>query len=374
MTPPSPSQRSDDYTFRHDTQSQLHVLEAIIASTLILGVIIFALQATAVTPLTVSTSDQHIETQQQKIADGVLTTAKDVDINRYKRISPPYDYTNTIIAANPSPNASTQHLITVNITGNAVGNSLNIVTIDYSGDADMRPFAEKPLSNLYVAAIDKSGSGTPSVTVVDDFKPNETITDNNGTKLTVEFTGNYDLEQDDVLVFSYTGAVNPSSKGDYSVSVNVNGDIYRTGTLSVSPPDSAATVTALEELLLYWNPNTQTFHNATTRRGYLGTTPNITMGVILQDVFNRKQIAVNLDVTYQRQDGRTGKEAIVHQGQPSDNAVTATTTVVLTDNQRLTSPVTNKRVSQEPTYPIPDVSPNTEIYNVLQVKLTVWRI
>lgn len=45
------------------------------ASLLLVGAIIFALQVTAVTPLTASTSSQHIENQQQQIAGGLLDSA-----------------------------------------------------------------------------------------------------------------------------------------------------------------------------------------------------------------------------------------------------------------------------------------------------------
>lgn len=58
--------------FKQDTTGQMHALEAITASIMILGVLIFAVQATTVTPLTISTSNQHVETQQTKTAAGVL--------------------------------------------------------------------------------------------------------------------------------------------------------------------------------------------------------------------------------------------------------------------------------------------------------------
>lgn len=58
------------------SRGQAHTLEAIIAALLLLTSIVFALQVTAVTPLSASTSNQHIENQQQASADGVLSMAK----------------------------------------------------------------------------------------------------------------------------------------------------------------------------------------------------------------------------------------------------------------------------------------------------------
>ena len=56
----------------NDDRGQARALEAITAGMLLLASIVFALQVTAVTPLTGSTSSQHIENQQAKIAEGIL--------------------------------------------------------------------------------------------------------------------------------------------------------------------------------------------------------------------------------------------------------------------------------------------------------------
>jgi hypothetical protein len=58
-------------------RGQAHTLEALAASILLLSGIVFALQATAVTPLTGSTSNQYIENQQRHVADGLLATQAD---------------------------------------------------------------------------------------------------------------------------------------------------------------------------------------------------------------------------------------------------------------------------------------------------------
>jgi hypothetical protein len=56
-------------------RAQAHTLEAVVAGLLLLSSIIFALQMTAVTPLSASTSSQHIENQQRAVAQGALATA-----------------------------------------------------------------------------------------------------------------------------------------------------------------------------------------------------------------------------------------------------------------------------------------------------------
>lgn len=56
-------------------RAQAHTLEAVTAGLLLLSTVVFALQVTAVTPLTGSTSNQHIQNQQAAMAEGVLDTA-----------------------------------------------------------------------------------------------------------------------------------------------------------------------------------------------------------------------------------------------------------------------------------------------------------
>ncbi len=56
-------------------RGQAHTLEAFVAATVLLASVTFALQVTAVTPLTASTSSQHIENQQASVAQGLLDAA-----------------------------------------------------------------------------------------------------------------------------------------------------------------------------------------------------------------------------------------------------------------------------------------------------------
>jgi hypothetical protein len=56
-------------------RGQAHTIEAFAAAVLVVGGLIFATQATAVTPLSASTSNQHIENQQAATIEGLLATA-----------------------------------------------------------------------------------------------------------------------------------------------------------------------------------------------------------------------------------------------------------------------------------------------------------
>ena len=56
-------------------RGQAYTLEAVVAALLIVSSLVFALQVTAVTPLSASTSSQHIENQQRASAAGALAAA-----------------------------------------------------------------------------------------------------------------------------------------------------------------------------------------------------------------------------------------------------------------------------------------------------------
>lgn len=56
-------------------RAQAHTLEAVVAAALLLSSLVFALQVTAVTPLSASTSSQHIENQHRATAEGMLEAA-----------------------------------------------------------------------------------------------------------------------------------------------------------------------------------------------------------------------------------------------------------------------------------------------------------
>lgn len=57
-------------------RAQAHTLEGITAAMILLSGLVFALQVTAVTPLSASTSNQFIENQQRASASGMLATAE----------------------------------------------------------------------------------------------------------------------------------------------------------------------------------------------------------------------------------------------------------------------------------------------------------
>jgi hypothetical protein len=67
--------RPNSSTASTDSRGQAHTVEAFIAAMLLITGLLFAMQATAVTPLSASTSNQHIENQQRALTGDLLSTA-----------------------------------------------------------------------------------------------------------------------------------------------------------------------------------------------------------------------------------------------------------------------------------------------------------
>ncbi len=74
-----------NYDLDKDPFGQIHTLEAVTATMIMVSVIIFTVQATSLTPLTSSTANAHIETQMQTMGQDMLNV---LDHGSYGYISP----------------------------------------------------------------------------------------------------------------------------------------------------------------------------------------------------------------------------------------------------------------------------------------------
>lgn len=128
----------------------------------------------------------------------------------------------------------------------------------------------------------------------------------------------------------------------------------------------------LQHQLLYWNEDKRRFVNS-TQTGYHGHYPDTPFGDILGDVFEDRRVATNVYITFERVDGGTGTKRVIYNGNPSDNAVSATETVVLYDDMELTGP-TDTTLENTTDYYTSDMYPDSAIYNVVTVRVEVWRI
>lgn len=138
---------------------------------------------------------------------------------------------------------------------------------------------------------------------------------------------------------------------------------------------NAAEEGALKEAVLYWNETETRFHNTDTRRVYTDDTPDIQFGNMLERAFGQEGIAYNVYIS-STSSGGTSEEEMVVQGTPSDNAVSATRTIAIQDDDRLINAdgsLSATTVSEADIY-IDDPDEDTGLYNVVRVEVVVWRI
>jgi hypothetical protein len=156
-------------------------------------------------------------------------------IERGDLLQPPYDTEENITTADDAPGVTTSHVVSLNVTGNAVGNSLNQVTVDYlSGDTNVSETAAgDDLDNLRAMGLDTDGDGRIETNVMDDVETSDFEAQDDGSTLVIELTGNYNLAAGDELIVVYDAVVNPSTPGTYDVDIDLNGDRVYDGSIAI---------------------------------------------------------------------------------------------------------------------------------------------
>ncbi|MFC7214598.1 hypothetical protein ACFQO4_10985 [Saliphagus sp. GCM10025334] len=100
-----------------------------------------------------------------------------------------------------------------------------------------------------------------------------------------------------------------------------------------------------------------------------------TLGAILNQHLDAGQ-SYNVELHYENESGEAASPIkLVNQGPPSSTAVTASYTVVLHDDQNLTSPDHDDRTLdqiQGTEGYIPDIDDGSGLYNVVEVRVVVW--
>jgi flagellin-like protein len=148
------------------------------------------------------------------------------------------DYRAELIwARDDGSDETTAHVVNYTIaTGSdTAGNSLNSVVIEYpDGSADATDVDDR--ADVTTVGIDEDRDGDIEVDATDDVEccpPDDGVKiSDGGNTLTIELSGNYDLEAGDALVVEFEWVENPGS-GDYAVTVGVNGDVTDSGTLEI---------------------------------------------------------------------------------------------------------------------------------------------
>jgi hypothetical protein len=131
---------------------------------------------------------------------------------------------------------------------------------------------------------------------------------------------------------------------------------------------------ALKDAVLYWDDSEEEFHNAERETYYTNDYPPNEFGNITERAFEGRGLAVNVLIYYNE-----SKEPsrIVYRGEPSDNAVSASRTVTIYDDDNLTAPPSNQTTVAGASHfgkAVPEDSGGNSVYNVVRVEVTVWRM
>lgn len=138
----------------------------------------------------------------------------------------------------------------------------------------------------------------------------------------------------------------------------------------------------VKDLLLHWNASSgeARFVNSTTGTYYYegepADAPYLEYGDAVDSVLSSKGLSYNIEASYNRDGGNeTGSMTMVYNGEPGFSAVSATRTVVLSDDDNVTTASGETpllEVDQDPdlVYPIPKDREAT--YNRVRVTMTVW--
>lgn len=140
--------------------------------------------------------------------------------------------------------------------------------------------------------------------------------------------------------------------------------------------DHAARNGSLREAVLYWDPARRTFANGSTE-GYVPGPPPNRFGKLLNRTLYEERIAVNVYVSFTDTAGETDRRTMVYQGSPSDAAVSASRAVVIHDGDSLAGPYDDRTLNATDAttrFYAPDRAPESPVYNVVEVRVIVWRI
>jgi hypothetical protein len=138
---------------------------------------------------------------------------------------------------------------------------------------------------------------------------------------------------------------------------------------------SAAENGDLKRAVLYWENETVGFHGThEERQYYTSQAPPGGFGDTLESFYGDRNIAYNVNIHYNDAGNVTTQEMVV-QGEPSDNAVSASRTIVLVDSDRIVEADFSRG---DPVVDADFYAPNgdnsTSYFNVFRVEVVAWRI
>lgn len=131
----------------------------------------------------------------------------------------------------------------------------------------------------------------------------------------------------------------------------------------------------LEEAILFWNTTWNRFQNTGDRGYYTNGGPPLQFGRLLNRTFREDRVAFNVFVDF-REDGSRSTQRLVYMGSPSTNSVTVTRSVTVYDDTSLTAGngTTLAAANASGSFYAPDIAPDAQLFNVMEVRMVLWRM
>jgi len=170
-----------------------------------------------------------------------------------------------------------------------------------------------------------------------------------------------------VLVAFQSVSITPTSSSTASQQVETQNYILADDLMSAADAEGA-----LEDAILEWDEKDASFNGT---REYAGETPNNEFGKMLEKVFLDEGVAYNVRLVCQYPDKTTTN--YITYGDPSMNAVTTSKRIVLHSDDKVnneTGTTELENASRFKSVVCPEASENSNFHNVIEVKVTAWRM
>jgi hypothetical protein len=134
---------------------------------------------------------------------------------------------------------------------------------------------------------------------------------------------------------------------------------------------------ALKPAILAYNDQRGKFYNTGSSGAYTTNPPDNRFGKMLNRSFTRRGITYNVLLAFEKPGGGLEEVLYINRGTPTDNAVQATRTVVLSDETHLRNADGTRnrtRLAETTDYPIRNVDQDSPLYNTVRVEVIIWRI
>lgn len=131
----------------------------------------------------------------------------------------------------------------------------------------------------------------------------------------------------------------------------------------------------LAEAVLFWNTTEEAFENTSDQSYYTNGGPPVPFGRLLNETFRDERVAFNVVVSF-REDNNTGSQRMVYMGSPSPNSITVARSLMVYDDTNLTAGDESalRTADESGAFYAPDISPEGQLYNVMEVRMTLWRM